>query len=137
MLSMIFMLAILSGQVGDCLLTETAGNQVTSSNCLQCHADHEGRGCHPQGIMYREKSGYRSLSFVQSKLYLEEGKIVCLTCHSAKSTVKYKLFIPDNKFSTAVRPGRPETYQSVKLVNPPPGTAVTPTPLCVTCHSFD
>ena len=147
---------------GGCMLVPGGGTSATTRDCTSCHAGFEGTHSHPVDVDY-ESARYRSFrgsgpslrpaaEVVRRGVFLADGKLTCLTCHDGNSTFKAKLALPpDAPLAPPVKPGDPSTYDP-SLVRPsplkglvastgrqllPPGTPVSPTPLCKACHSFD
>jgi hypothetical protein len=147
---------------GPCLLAGAAAAATTTRECVACHAGHTGSRSHPVDVdldaaRFRSRGGGGSTlrpaaEVVKAGVFLNEGKVSCLTCHDANSPWKYRLAIPPQaKLRDAVHPGDPSTYgdgpartsvtrgldASTARGVLPAGTEVSPTPLCRTCHSFD
>ena len=135
---------------------------ATTRDCTACHASFDGRHSHPvdidqDGARARSRGGsgpsLRSAAeVVKLGVFLADGKVSCLTCHDGNSPWKFKIALPpDAKLKEPVVAGNPTTYDPA-LTRPsamtgltattgkrvlPAGTAVSPTPLCKACHSFD
>jgi hypothetical protein len=147
---------------GACILVPGSGNGASTRDCTACHAGFEGSHSHPVDVDHeaaRFRSGRGSgpslrpaAEVVKRGVFLADGKITCLTCHDGSSPWKAKIALPpDALLREPVRPGNPQTYDPA-LMRPSPmtgltattgrqllpaGTAVSPTPLCKACHSFD
>ncbi len=147
---------------GGCILVPGAASTPTTRDCTGCHPALDGRHSHPVDVdqdaarfrsQGRSGPSLRSASEVVKRgLFLSDGKVSCLTCHDGNSTWKYKLALPpDAPLKEPVAAGNPHTYDPA-LARPstmaglntttgkrvlPAGTAVSPTPLCKVCHSFD
>jgi hypothetical protein len=82
---------------------------------------------------------------VKRGVFLPGGKIQCLTCHDPRSPWKDHLALPPGAAALpAVDPRNPATYEgrpnwriaNPSLQPPPPGAAVSPSPLCAACHTY-
>ncbi len=148
--------------VAGCILVPGVANTTTTKDCVACHAGFESRHSHPVDVD-QDQARFRSFGgsgpslrpaaeVVKRGVFLADGKVTCLTCHDGNSTFKAKLALPpDAPLKEPVKPGKPDTYDP-DLMKPsamrgmtattgkallPPGTEVSPTPLCKACHSFD
>ncbi len=147
---------------GGCILVPGLGQTATTRDCTACHAGFEGSHSHPVDVDH-EAARYRSFGgsgpslrpaaeVVRRGVYLADGKVTCLTCHDGNSPWKAKIALPpDAQLRAPVKPGDPSTYEASGPASAPmrgltattgrqllaPGTAVSPTPLCKACHSFD
>jgi hypothetical protein len=145
-----------------CILVPGGGSTATTRDCAACHPSHEGRASHPVDVdqdaasfRSRGRSGPKlrlATEVVKRGVFLADGKVSCLTCHDGNSIWKHKIALPpDVPLREPVQPGDPRTYEPA-LARPsamtgltsttgkqllPPGTEVSPTPLCKVCHSFD
>ena len=105
---------------------------------------HEFTRTHPVQVDYaaaaaRAPDLYRPLDeAIRRGVFLPDGQIKCLTCHDPGSRWKYKIALPPGAAAPAVDPRKPQTYERPPaLAAPlPPGSAVSPTPLCQSCHTF-
>ena len=147
---------------GGCILVPGAASTATTRDCTACHASFDGGHSHPVDVdqdaarfrsMGRSGPSLRSAAeVVRRGLFLSDGKVSCLTCHDGNSTWKYKLALPpDAQLKEPVVAGNPQTYDPTQMrpstmsgLNAttgkrvlPAGTAVSPTPMCKVCHSFD
>ncbi len=147
---------------GGCILVAGASSTATTRDCTACHASFDGGHSHPVDVD-QDAARFRSLGrsgpslrsaaeVVRRGLFLPEGKVSCLTCHDGNSIWKYKLALPpDAPLKEPVVAGNPQTYDPAQMRPSamsgldattgkrllPAGTAVSPTPLCKVCHSFD
>lgn len=147
---------------GGCILVPGGPGTATTRDCTACHVSLDGRHSHPVDVdqdaaRYRSRGGsgpsLRSAAeVVKLGVFLADGKVSCLTCHDGNSPWKFKIALPpDAKLREPVVAGNPQTYDPA-LTRPsamtgltattgkrllPAGTAVSPTPLCKACHSFD
>jgi hypothetical protein len=137
-----------------CQLFQPAGDRVGSDQCMACHgaAAPSGsaailRDSHPVDIDYvsaQARAGASSLrradDVVTRGVFLPGGMIRCGTCHDAHSQWKYHLALPPRSTpEPAADPHDTATYEQphrASLVPLPPGTSVSPTPLCLVCHAF-
>jgi hypothetical protein len=151
-----------AGVQGGCILVPGGPGTATTRDCTACHVAFEGRHSHPVDVdqdaaRYRSRGGsgpsLRSAAeVVKLGVFLADGKVSCLTCHDGNSPWKFKIALPpDAKLKEPVVPGNPQTYDPTQMrPSPmagltattgrrllPAGTAVSPTPLCKACHSFD
>jgi hypothetical protein len=117
---------------------------TSTQDCMSCHGLHQ---THPVDIDYAQSAQRRPEFFrtpdevVRRGVFLPDGQVKCSSCHDARSQWKYRLALPPG---AAARPAidlaNPATYErSRKAATPPPaaGSAVTPTPLCLSCHAYD
>jgi hypothetical protein len=120
--------------------------------CLACHPFQNG---HPHNTDYdyaarASRSALRPLEeVVRRGLFLPEGRVVCHTCHDARSRWGSRLVIPPgSRVVGRVDPRQPSTYESMPPAERrmtveqaardlPTDTNLSPKPLCVTCHAFD
>jgi hypothetical protein len=154
--------ALASAAQAACILVPGSGNGATTRDCTACHVGFEGHHSHPVDVDH-EAARFRSTGgsgpslrpaaeVVKRGVFLAEGKVTCLTCHDGSSPWKARLALPpDAQLREPVKPGHPRTYDpaqmppsAMKGLNAttgkqflPPGTEVSPTPLCKACHSFD
>lgn len=135
----------------DCALTTSLGDAVPTRTCLECHRGHAGRS-HPVDVDYvsaalRPNADLRApAEVIRRGLLLPDGRLECVTCHDARSPWAAKIALPPGApVLPAVITGRRETYEGranwriVKasaLPALPPGSAVSPAPLCAACHSL-
>jgi len=150
-----------SGQ-GSCALTYSDSDQASTAQCMSCHGGGRiGPQLHAQhqvdvdleGARTRPRSSLRaSADVVRSGLFLPDGKVRCTTCHDRRSRFRYRLAIPPDaeiadpvdhrnqkSFDTSGQPRqatRRMKASEAQLVLPP-GTEVSPTPLCKVCHDRD
>lgn len=129
-----------------CALSLPGATSVPSADCLRCHP----RQGHKVDVDYASAYARASWSLrteeevVRRGVLLPHGRLECVTCHDGRSPWKYKLALPPGAAAVpAVVSGRPETYEggrtwrtasasSAPLL--PPGTQVSPSPLCAACH---
>jgi hypothetical protein len=130
-----------------CALSKPGAAAVPSSECLRCHP----RRGHAVDVDYayaygRSSWGLRSEEeVVRRGVLLPQGRLECVTCHDGRSAWKYRLALPAGAPAIpAVIAGRPETYGNgatwrtagaSSLPVLPPGTQVSPAPLCAACHT--
>jgi hypothetical protein len=128
----------------NCSLFQPGADRVPASECMSCHGLHQ---THPVEIDYaaaaaRRPEFYRSLAeATRVGLFIPDGQVKCVTCHDPNSPWKYKIALPPGaKPSPAVEAMTVEQLSMPKkrlaAVTPPPGSAVTPTPLCMGCHLY-
>jgi hypothetical protein len=147
---------------GACILAPGSGNRASTRDCTGCHVGLEGRHSHPvdvdhESARFRSTRGYGpslrpAAEVVKRGVFLDDGKITCLSCHDGNSPWKAKLALPpDALLREPVKPGNPQTYDPAQMrpsaltgltattgkARLPAGTEVSPTPLCKACHSFD
>jgi hypothetical protein len=138
-----------------CILSPGSGNSATTQDCTACHRGFERGHSHPVDVPQegrRSRSLRSAAEVVKRGVFLADGKVTCLSCHDGNSPYKAKLALPpDAPLREPVKPGRPETYAPGFVAASalsgltatsgrtalPPGTAVSPTPLCKACHAFD
>jgi hypothetical protein len=130
-----------------CALADPAAASVPSATCAGCHPRHG----HPVDLVYASSRARASGSLraeadvVRRGVLLPEGRLACVTCHDGSSPWKHKIALPPGAPAlAAVVPGRADTYQrgtwrlaragSVPAL--PPGSAVSPAPLCAACHTY-
>jgi len=123
-----------------------AGNSsgTSSQDCMSCHGLHQ---THPVDIDYAQSAQRRPGFFrtpdevVRRGVFLPDGQVKCTTCHDPRSGWKYRLALPPGAAARpAVDLGNPATYErsrNAAVAAPRPGSAVTPTPLCLSCHAYD
>lgn len=117
---------------------------TSSQECMSCHGLHQ---THPIDIDYVQSSQRRPDSFrtldevVRRGVYLPDGQVKCTTCHDPRSPWKYRLAVPPGTVARpAVNIANPSTFERTRKAAQaplPPGSAVTPTPLCLACHAYD
>ena len=127
-----------------CALDEPHSDEATSESCLSCHTTARERS-HPCDLDYARAAQARPFAYapvdavVRAGVLLPNGEIRCVTCHDGRSQWKYKIALPPGS-----KPS-PSVAWLVKhglLDGPvpttplPPGSDVTPTPLCKVCHQF-
>ena len=124
-----------------------AGSEATTSrDCVACHSA-TGRDSHPVDVDYewaRTTAAGRTLrplgEVVRRGVLVPDGKLRCVTCHDGRSPWKYRIALPPGTVPRpAVNPRDPGTYDGRRGSSPPlpPGSEVTPTPLCLACHALD
>ena len=124
-------------------LTGTATG-TSSQDCMSCHGLHQ---THPVDIDYAQSAQRRPNFFrppeevVRRGVFLPEGQVKCSTCHDPHSSWKYRLALPPGAVARrAVNLADPATFERSRHAAeaaPPPGSSVTPTPLCLSCHAYD
>jgi hypothetical protein len=148
---------------GSCALVLSDSDLAKTEHCVSCHGG--GRigpqfhTSHPVDVDHemarmRPGSALRPASEVVKRgLFLPDGKVRCTTCHHGRSPFRFRLAIPANaEIRDAVDHRDPRTYDpALRAQQPPrqrmtaavaqrvlpPGTEVSPTPLCKVCHGFD
>jgi hypothetical protein len=123
--------------------------EASSEDCLGCHADTQPRisihDSHKIGLDVGAASAkspdrYRPLADVRSAgVWLEGGKIGCLTCHDLASEWQSRIALPQGAVARrAVLLGDSSTYGEDGSEPPEakPGDAISAKPLCVSCHAF-
>lgn len=134
-----------------CLLQRPDTEAAPASACLRCH-DGSGarahlRTTHPVDVEYEAAAGDQSRRLRPLAEVLARGGVVpggflrCATCHAASSPWAAHLRLPPGAtVKAAVNPYRPETYDGTRPAPtgpPPPGSEVSPRPLCLLCHALD
>jgi len=141
--------------LGPCALVPGSGNIATTQDCTACHMRSQQSHSHPVDVV-QDSARSRSLrtvaEVVKRGVFLADGKVTCLSCHDGNSPWRAKLALPpDAQLRAPVKPGSPQTYDPEQMRPStmmglsaatgkqilPPGTVVSPTPLCKACHSFD
>ncbi|HET9595413.1 MAG TPA: hypothetical protein VFP65_07520, partial [Anaeromyxobacteraceae bacterium] len=127
-----------------CRLFTRDAHRAATAECVGCHVRHDA---HPvdvdlDGRAARAGSSLRSAAeVVRRGVYLDGGRVTCLSCHDARSRwAAYLALPPGARVRTAVDPRKPATYlaraqETVDGRHLPQGTAVSPTPLCRACHT--
>jgi hypothetical protein len=124
----------------------TAGEAVTTRDCVACHTHADASMNHPvdvdyQAAVWRRASTLRPLEVaVKRGAFIPEGQVRCTSCHERTSPWKYHLAIPAGAgVHRAVVRGDPSTYESgsAGAALLPPGSDVGRKPLCLTCHAFE
>lgn len=134
-----------AADLSTCSFFQPGAEQVPAQQCMDCHGLHQ---THPVDIDYTSASArypmfYRSVQeVVRRGVYLPNGQVKCVTCHDPQSQWKYHLVVPPGVTpDLAVEAQTPQRIESSKYQPPtsapPPGSSVTPTPLCVACHAYD
>lgn len=119
---------------------------ASSQDCLGCHASTrpviQPHTSHPVDLDYGAAAEKRSADLaplpdvLAAGIAVPGGKVVCLTCHALSSPWKYHLAMPAGATPLpAVRPGDPSSYEEGST-SPPPGSEVSPKPLCRACHTY-
>lgn len=129
--------------VARCLLDGAQSDGAADAACLACHPT-SARGSHRSGFAYTHASprlppgSLRSLDEVVARgLLLPDGEVRCVTCHDARSPWRYHIALPPGSTaSPSARPGRTANTVALAPVRLPPGSEVTPTPLCRGCHTL-
>ena len=135
-----------------CALARPGFADQRIETCLACHSPCD----HPQAVDYARAQalrtggiGLRRLDEVLARgVVVPEGEVRCATCHDPASPWKDHLALPPGVTPTpAVRPGDSATFEDgparlaliAALKSPAPGTrpAVSPKPLCLSCHAAD
>ena len=144
-----------AGGAERCRLFHPDAARVDAGECLTCHGAGQGvlamQFSHVVGIDYAAAQaanpyGLRSAAeVVRRGVLLPDGKIQCVTCHDGRSPWASRIALPAGAIPTpAVDPRNPATYlqgrswRAARPGNPPlpPGSAVTPSPLCAVCHAL-
>ncbi len=132
-----------------CLLFIPGNESAPAADCLRCHdgsvAATHLETTHPVDLDYamawaRDPQGKRpEAEVIRRGGFLPEGKVRCTTCHDARSPWADKLVLPPGARPTgAVNPRDPDTYAPGRPAAPlPPGSKVSPKPLCLLCHALD
>jgi hypothetical protein len=126
-----------------CLLLAGKSDSSPDAACLSCHST-DSAGNHRSGFAYEDgrarlrPGSLRPLDeVVRLGLFLPDGEVRCATCHDSRSSWKDHLALPPGaKVDHAARVGAPEVGQETTRRRPQPGDAVTPTPLCRSCHTI-
>jgi len=132
-----------TGEAPTCLLFGRDAARVESRQCMECH----GTATHPVDLDYaaaqqQQPSSLRPVAeAIQRGVFLPDGQLRCVTCHDARSPWMYRVALPAGaEARPAVDPRAPATYRTsgpgAAHIQPLPGAAVTPTPLCKSCHSI-
>lgn len=128
-----------------CLFFQPGADQTTAADCMGCHGMSR---THPVDFDYATAAAgklgfYRPVEEVLRRgVVLPNGQVKCVTCHDVKSPWADKIALPPGATPTpAVNLARPETYepsrtQLAQTVRLPAGAAVSPTPLCQSCHTY-
>jgi hypothetical protein len=130
-----------------CALTGPDSASIPSPTCARCHPRHG----HPVDLSYASSYARASWSLrtaaevVRRGVRLPEGRLECVTCHDGRSPWKHRIALPRGAPALpAVVPGRADTYPrgNWRLARAgagpqlPPGSAVSPAPLCAACHTY-
>jgi hypothetical protein len=141
-----------STSTGGCALSQASALETSSSaSCSSCHGASHGGRSHPVDFEYDfvqgAHAGLRPLAEVVKRgVFLPNGKVECVTYHSARSPWKDHIALPPGSRPTpAVDPHTPATYedgpvrdQLIQAVRSGQlGAAVTAKPLCLACHALD
>lgn len=138
---------------GGCLLFTARPDARSIGECLACHAEAHGRGNHPVDVDYEQAAARSAGSLreprevVRAGVFLPGGRLHCLTCHDARSPWAARIALPPGATPVpAVRPGpaappgpgwRAAARERARAGSLPPGSAVSPAPLCIACHALD
>lgn len=126
-----------------CALLAPGSERSTTAACLACH---DLRRTHPVDLDYaqaaaREPGRYApAADVVRAGGYLPDGQLRCVTCHDRRSPWRYQIALPAGAVPTpsvAAMRSDPARYPELTVSQPqplPPGSDVTPTPLCRMCH---
>lgn len=127
-----------------CALLAPDAPQATTRTCTACHGLSR---THPIDVDYalaaaRAPERYRPVEeVVRAGGLLPEGQIRCVTCHDGASPWRYRLALPAGAIaapSVAAMRADPASFPELRVrplsPPPPPGSDVTPTPLCRLCH---
>ncbi len=120
---------------------------ASSQDCLGCHAGTRPvirpHTSHPIDLDYAAAAGKRPADLaplpdvLAAGIAVPGGKIACLTCHALSSPWRYRLAMPGGaKPLPAMRPGDPSSDEGGSTSPPPPGSEVSPKPLCRACHVY-
>ena len=127
-----------------CGLFAPEPHRIAASACVACHAGHDA---HPLDVdldarAARPGANLRAAAeVVRRGVYLDGGRVTCLSCHDARSRWAARLALPPGtRVRAAVDPRKPETYlarapETIDGRHLPEGAAVSPTPLCRACHT--
>jgi hypothetical protein len=137
-----------------CGLLHAGAESAPASYCLACHGKGVGpgvRGGHRVGLDYAGarlagRTDLRPIAeVVRRGVRLPEGRIECVTCHAAASPWASHIALPPGSVPTPAPDRRaPDSYlrgrswraADAGVPPPPPGSAVTPAPLCAACHAL-
>lgn len=139
-----------------CALGTSGSDSASTQECLRCHSSADGpvHGNHPVDLDYAAAEGEAGRSgtlrpigeVVRRGVLLPDGKLQCVTCHDARSPWAAKIALPPGSVAApALNPRNPSTYEDRDGLRttgpgaqlPPPGTAVSSSPLCIACHALD
>lgn len=140
-----------------CALFGASSDTLDTQACLECHAGAGGgplHGSHPTDLDYDAVEGQSGRSgtlraideVVRRGVLLPDGKLHCVTCHDARSPWAGKIALPPGSAAVpVVNPRDPSTYEGreswrtpdPRAPVPPPGSAVSASPLCIACHALD
>lgn len=135
-----------SGGAGGCALSSLAADAALVADCVSCHgAGHAGRSSHPVGVDYAAASARGgslrpAVEVVRRGVFLPEGRVQCVTCHDPRSPWADHVALPPGETpKRAVNPQERATFEAEAAPSAalPPGTRVSPRPLCLSCHAFD
>ena len=133
------------GAPSSCSLFGPDAARTPTDECMRCHGLHQ---THPVDFEYAPAAARRPEALrpaeeaVRRGVFLPEGQVKCVTCHDAQSPWKYRIALPPGAAAhPAVDLSSPRTYETPRKIieaQPPPprGAAVTPTPLCRSCHTY-
>jgi hypothetical protein len=143
--------AVATAASSQCALGASLGDAVTTRACLGCHAAHAQRS-HPVDVDYadaawKSRGDLRPLAeVVRRGLLLPDGRLECVTCHDGRSQWAAKIALPPGAPALpAVFTNRRESYEgrsnwrtarASAVPALPPGSAVSPAPLCAACHAL-
>lgn len=144
-------------QPGTCALDTSGSDSASTQECLRCHSSADGgliHGNHPVDLDYAAAEGEAGRAgtlrpvgeVVRRGVLLPDGRLQCVTCHDARSPWAAKIALPPGSVAVpALSPRNPSTYEDRDRLRttgpgaqpPPPGTAVSSSPLCIACHALD
>jgi hypothetical protein len=133
-----------TGGAAACPFLAGSSSGTSTQDCMSCHGLHQ---THPVDIDYAQSAQRRPEFFrtrdevVRRGVFLPDGQVKCSTCHDPRSPWKYRLVLPPGAAARpAVNLANPTTYErsrNTPAPAPAAGSAVTPTPLCLSCHAMD
>lgn len=129
-----------------CGLFDAGADGETAAECVSCHGRSERAPgmhmTHPVGHDYavaqtRKPDHLRPLAEVaRRKVRLPNGRVECVTCHSAVSPWASRIALPEG--AVAIAQGKSKNWRLADPRDPPPpqGSVVSAAPLCAACHTM-